>query len=175
MGREDKTREDPELPTNAGGARMGRAGIPLLAWEEGVVQTLLVGHDTTWDIRVRELRGGTHCTQRSEGIRDTIGERLAGAVKVAVMCLDVRRRLIAEGERTSENRVVRESKGSSSLGWVAATVYATRPPTPLRCSPIYCAFYSSARYPYGFCRMRGRGIGRPLRRGPNTITGAAQT
>lgn len=47
---------------------------------EGVAQMLLVGHDTTWDIRVRELRGGTHCTQRSEDIRDTIGERLAGDV-----------------------------------------------------------------------------------------------
>lgn len=150
MGREDKTREDPEFPTNAEGARTGRASIPLLAWEEGVAQTLLVGHDTIWNIRVRGLRGGTHCTQRSEDVRDTIGERLAGAVKVAVMCLDVRRRLIAEGERTSEKRVVRESKGSSSLRRVAATVYATRPPAPLRCRPIYCAFYSGARYPYGF-------------------------
>lgn len=53
------------------------------------------------------------------------------------MCLDVRRRLIAEGERTSEKGVMRESKGSSSLGWVTTTVCAAIPPTLLHCGPIY--------------------------------------
>lgn len=53
------------------------------------------------------------------------------------MCLDVRRRPIAEGERTSEKKVMRESKGLSSLGWLAMTVCAAIPPTPLGCGPIY--------------------------------------
>lgn len=53
------------------------------------------------------------------------------------MCLDVRRRPIAEGERTSEKGVMRESKGSSSLGWVTTTVCAVIPLTLLHCGPIY--------------------------------------
>lgn len=53
------------------------------------------------------------------------------------MCLDVRRRPIAEGERTSEKGVMRESKGLSSLGWVTTTVCTAIPPTLLHCGPIY--------------------------------------